>query len=42
MLWQAREPGKWILHCHINHHVTNDNVEQQGGGGLMLILNVTG
>jgi FtsP/CotA-like multicopper oxidase with cupredoxin domain/uncharacterized membrane protein len=41
VLWTAREPGKWLLHCHINHHVTNDNVEQQGGGGLMLILNVT-
>jgi FtsP/CotA-like multicopper oxidase with cupredoxin domain len=41
VLWTAREPGKWLLHCHINHHTTNDNKEQQGGGGLMLILNVT-
>jgi len=41
VIWTAREPGKWLLHCHINHHTTNDNVEQQGGGGLMLILNVT-
>ena len=41
-IWTAREPGKWLLHCHINHHTTNDNVEQQGGGGLMLIFNVTG
>jgi FtsP/CotA-like multicopper oxidase with cupredoxin domain len=38
--WQAREPGKWLLHCHINHHTTNDNVEEEGGGGLMLILDV--
>jgi len=41
-IWTAREPGKWLLHCHINHHTTNDNVEDQGGGGLTLILNVTG
>lgn len=40
VLWTAREPGTWLLHCHINHHVTNDNVEEQGGGGLMLILDV--
>ncbi len=40
-IWEAREPGKWLLHCHINHHTTNDNREQHGGGGLMLILNVT-
>ena len=41
VLWTAREPGKWLLHCHINHHTTNDNKEEQGGGGLMLILNVS-
>ena len=41
VIWPAREPGKWLLHCHINHHTTNDNVEEQGGGGLMLILEVT-
>lgn len=41
VLWEAREPGRWLLHCHINHHTTNNNVEQDGGGGLMLILNVT-
>ena len=40
VVWAAREPGKWLLHCHINHHTTNDNVEEQGGGGLMLILDV--
>ncbi len=38
--WEAREPGKWLLHCHINHHTTNDNKEEHGGGGLMLILDV--
>ncbi len=40
VLWTAREPGKWLLHCHINHHTTNDNVEEQGGGGLTMIINV--
>ena len=34
----ATEPGQWMLHCHILHHTTNDNVEP---GGLMLIINVT-
>ncbi|MGH2614426.1 MAG: multicopper oxidase family protein [Thermomicrobiales bacterium] len=41
VLWEAREPGKWLLHCHISHHTTNNNVETEGGGGLMLILEVT-
>lgn len=41
VLWEARAPGKWLLHCHINHHTTNDNREEQGGGGLMLILDVS-
>ena len=40
VIWPAREPGKWLLHCHINHHTTNDNVEEQGGGGLMLVIDV--
>ena len=34
----ANEPGQWMLHCHILHHTTNDNVEP---GGLMLVVNVT-
>lgn len=34
----AAEPGHWMLHCHILHHTTNDNVEP---GGLMLVVNVT-
>jgi len=41
VIWEAREPGKWLLHCHINHHVTNDGSEVEGGGGLMFILDVT-
>jgi len=27
VIWTAREPDKWLLHCHINHHTTNDNQE---------------
>ncbi len=34
----ASEPGQWMLHCHILHHTTNDNVEP---GGLMMVINVT-
>jgi FtsP/CotA-like multicopper oxidase with cupredoxin domain len=40
VVWTAREPGKWLLHCHINHHTTNDNVEEQGAGGLTMIIEV--
>lgn len=35
--WVATEPGKWMLHCHIPHHTTNDHAEP---GGLMMVLNV--
>ncbi|MCA1443739.1 multicopper oxidase domain-containing protein [Ensifer sp. IC4062] len=40
VLWQAQRPGKWLVHCHISHHTTNNNVEVQGGGGLMLVIDV--
>ncbi len=40
VIWTARQPGKWLLHCHINHHITNDNVEVDGGGGLTTIIEV--
>ncbi len=40
VVWKALEPGKWLLHCHISHHTTNDNREQAGGGGLTLIIDV--
>ena len=33
----ATETGQWMLHCHILHHTTNDNVEP---GGLMLMITV--
>jgi FtsP/CotA-like multicopper oxidase with cupredoxin domain len=40
VIWEARRPGRWLLHCHIPHHTTNDNVEEQGGGGLTAIIDV--
>jgi FtsP/CotA-like multicopper oxidase with cupredoxin domain len=40
VIWKARNPGKWLIHCHIGHHTTNNNVEMRGGGGLMMIINV--
>ena len=42
VIWEAKLPGKWLLHCHIPHHTTNDNAEHDGGGGLMAVINVTG
>ena len=40
VIWTARKPGKWLIHCHIPHHTTNNNAEQHGGGGLMMIIDV--
>jgi manganese oxidase len=40
VIWMARKPGKWLIHCHIGHHTTNNNVETQGGGGLMTVIEV--
>ncbi len=28
--------GKWLLHCHIGHHLTNDG---EGPGGLITVVN---
>ena len=33
----ARNPGQWVFHCHILHHVTNDDTEP---GGLLMVVNV--
>ena len=33
----ADNPGQWVFHCHIVHHVTNDDVEP---GGLLFVVNV--
>jgi len=41
VVWEARRPGKWLLHCHIPHHTTNDNTEVEGGGGLMTVIDVS-
>ncbi|WP_404925876.1 multicopper oxidase domain-containing protein [Mesorhizobium sp. ORM16] len=41
VVWTARRPGKWLIHCHIPHHTTNNNVEQKGGGGLMVVIDVS-
>ncbi len=41
VIWTARQTGKWLLHCHINHHTTNDNAEEDGAGGLTMILEVS-
>lgn len=40
VIWTARRPGKWLLHCHIPHHTENNNVDSQGGGGLMMVIDV--
>ena len=42
VIWTARKPGKWMIHCHIAHHTTNNNTEQAGGGGLMMHIHVAG
>jgi manganese oxidase len=41
VIWTARRPGRWLLHCHIPHHTTNENVEEEGAGGLTTIIEVT-
>lgn len=40
VLWTARQPGRWLLHCHINHHLTNDGAETGGAGGLSMVIDV--
>ncbi|QGM94055.1 multicopper oxidase domain-containing protein [Methylocystis rosea] len=40
VIWTARRRGKWLIHCHIPHHTSNDNTETKGGGGLMAIIEV--
>lgn len=31
--------GKWVLHCHIGHHMTNNG---DSPGGLLMVVNSTG
>lgn len=33
----ATEPGNWVFHCHIGHHLTNDGA---GPGGLVTVIDV--
>lgn len=40
VIWPARKRGKWLIHCHIPHHTSNDNNETKGGGGLMATIEV--
>jgi len=40
VIWTARVKGKWLIHCHINHHATNNGEEVDGGGGLSEVINV--
>lgn len=38
--WTATQPGTWLVHCHINHHITNNGAEVDGGGGLTMAIQV--
>lgn len=38
--WVAQRPGKWLIHCHINDHLTNNGEEVDGAGGLTMIIEV--
>jgi len=43
--WTPIRPGKWMVHCHINHHATNHDAANQAGedhGGMMMIIDVAG
>lgn len=40
VIWKAQRPGKWLVHCHIPHHTTNNNVEVKGAGGLTMLIEV--
>jgi FtsP/CotA-like multicopper oxidase with cupredoxin domain len=37
LAFTASESGKWVFHCHIGHHLTNDGA---GPGGLLTIVEV--
>jgi len=40
VIWTATTPGRWLVHCHINHHLTNDGAEEDGAGGLTMVIDV--
>ena len=31
VIWTARAHGQWLVRCHIPHHTTNNNAEEDGG-----------
>ena len=35
----APPSGKWVFHCHIGHHLTNNG---ESPGGLLMVVNTTG
>lgn len=39
ILWTPTRPGTWLLHCHINHHATNDGIDM---GGMTIAIEVEG
>jgi FtsP/CotA-like multicopper oxidase with cupredoxin domain len=41
VIGKPRQPGKWLIHCHIPHHTSNNDAERKGGGGVMVIIDVT-
>ena len=41
VVWTAQRKGTWLLHCHVLHHTTNDDLEVKGGGGLTMVVDVT-
>lgn len=40
VVWTAQRKGTWLVHCHVLHHTTNDDVETEGGGGLTMVIEV--
>ena len=38
LAFTAPAPGKWLLHCHIAHHMTNDGTAP---GGLQLVIDAS-
>ena len=39
VVFTADKPGKWVFHCHIGHHLTNNG---ESPGGLLLVVDVAG
>ena len=38
IVFTPNRPGKWVFHCHIGHHLTNDGEDP---GGLLMVADVT-